>query len=90
MDLQPEVVSYTFGLPDAAECTQLRDAGIATVATVNSGPPGATLPVSLLFEIARSVRGVIVLDDAIVAPVGDLVPAPGEIIKTTLDLVTEA
>lgn len=62
----------------------------STVATVNSGPPGATLPVSLLFEIARSVRGVIVLDDAIVAPVGDLVPAPGEIIKTTLDLVTEA
>ncbi len=62
----------------------------ATVATVNTLAPGATLPVSLLFAVARSVRGVIVLEDAIVAPVGDLVPAAGEVLRTTIDLVSEA
>jgi nitronate monooxygenase len=36
MDLKPEVVSFTFGLPEQAECTRLRDAGITTVATVTT------------------------------------------------------
>lgn len=36
MDLRPEVVSFTFGLPEAADCTRLRDLGIATAATVTT------------------------------------------------------
>jgi nitronate monooxygenase len=36
LDLVPEVVSFTFGLPSAVECQLLRDAGIVTVGTVTS------------------------------------------------------
>ncbi len=36
MDLGVEVVSFTFGLPEAAECARLSGAGITTVATVTS------------------------------------------------------
>lgn len=35
-DLKPEVVSFTFGLPDPADCARLRGAGISTVATVTT------------------------------------------------------
>lgn len=59
----------------------------ATVANVNALAPSVALPVSLLFATARSVPGVIVLDDAIVSPVGDLIPAPGQVIRTRADLV---
>jgi len=60
----------------------------ATLAAVNALAPNATLTVALLFQVARSVQGVIVLDDAIVEPVGDLVPAPGQAIRTRTDLVS--
>ncbi|MDX1887164.1 nitronate monooxygenase [Mycolicibacterium sp. 120270] len=36
LDVRPEVASFTFGLPSTQECQRLRDAGIATVATVTS------------------------------------------------------
>jgi nitronate monooxygenase len=36
MDLKPEVVSFTFGLPSADECARMRDAGITTVSTVTT------------------------------------------------------
>ena len=36
MDLKPEVVSFTFGLPDADECARLRGAGITTVGTITT------------------------------------------------------
>lgn len=36
MDLKPEVVSFTFGLPEAAECARLSGAGITTIATVTT------------------------------------------------------
>ncbi|AKS33095.1 nitronate monooxygenase [Mycolicibacterium goodii] len=35
-DLRPEVVSFTFGLPDDDEIARLRQAGITTIATVTS------------------------------------------------------
>ncbi|ODR15794.1 nitronate monooxygenase [Mycolicibacterium porcinum] len=35
-DLRPEVVSFTFGLPDAPEIDRLRGAGITTVGTVTT------------------------------------------------------
>lgn len=36
LDLRPEVVSFTFGLPNADECRRLRDEGITTVGTVTT------------------------------------------------------
>jgi nitronate monooxygenase len=36
LDLKPEVVSFTFGLPDAAECATLRGAGITTIGTITT------------------------------------------------------
>ncbi|MDT5313821.1 MAG: nitronate monooxygenase [Mycobacterium sp.] len=36
LDLKPEVVSFTFGLPEAADCARLSAAGISTVATVTT------------------------------------------------------
>ncbi len=36
LDLRPEVVSFTFGLPSADECKRLREAGITTVGTVTT------------------------------------------------------
>jgi nitronate monooxygenase len=36
LDLKPEVVSFTFGLPEAAYCARLSAAGISTVATVTT------------------------------------------------------
>ncbi len=59
-----------------------------TIANVNALAPQKTLERSLLFASARSVEGVIVLTDAVQVPVGDIVPAVGEIIRTRTDLVT--
>jgi nitronate monooxygenase len=36
LDVRPEVVSFTFGLPSTAECARLRDAGMFTMATVTT------------------------------------------------------
>jgi nitronate monooxygenase len=36
MDLRPQVVSFTFGLPDAADCARMREVGITTVGTVTT------------------------------------------------------
>jgi nitronate monooxygenase len=36
LDLRPEIVSFTFGVPSAQECKRLRDAGITTVGTVTT------------------------------------------------------
>lgn len=82
-------IRYLLRFSAATNTTQASDAiRVATVAAVNALRPGETLTVSLLFSIARSVAGVIVLDDAVVAPVGDLVPEPGKTIRTRADLVT--
>ena len=60
-----------------------------TVAALEVLKPGDTLLVSQLTAIARSVPGVIVPDDAIVTPAGDLVPtAPNRLIRTTRSRVT--
>lgn len=62
----------------------------AIVAAVNVLPPGETLTRSLIIAKARSVPGAIVLDDAVVAPVGDVVPVGGEVLRTAVELVTPA
>lgn len=36
LDLRPEVVSFTFGLPEPVQCARLRDAGVYTMATVTT------------------------------------------------------
>lgn len=76
---------FAAGVDSTLAFAQVRS---ATIAAVNSLLPNQTLQVSLLFSVARSVPGVIVLDDAVVVPVGDLVPAPGTVIRTRPDLVT--
>lgn len=76
---------YQPGINSIAAFSQVQ---FLTVARVNALAPGETLPRSLLIEQARKVRGVIVLNDAIVSPAGDIVPTGSEIIKTSQALVT--
>ena len=62
----------------------------ATVAQVNSLGANATLRVNDLAAVLNRYvpYGLVVGDDAVVAPVGDLVPSPGQTVRTTLDRVT--
>jgi phage-related baseplate assembly protein len=60
----------------------------AIVAYVGTLAPGATLTRAALYSIARSISGAIVLEDAIVEPVGDVVPTTGQVLRTALELVT--
>jgi hypothetical protein len=56
---------------------------------VNALGPNEVLPASLLLEQARRVPGIIVWQDALVEPVGDVTPAVlGEIFKTSPDLIS--
>lgn len=59
----------------------------AVVARVNNLRPNQILPRSLIESACSSVTGVIVLDDAVVEPVGDLVPSAGQVIRTSAELV---
>jgi phage-related baseplate assembly protein len=81
------LLSYRTGTDTAAAFDAVR---ATTVANVNQLAPGATLERSLLFSVARSVNGVIVGDDAVVLPAGDVVPTAGQIIRTRTDLVTSS
>lgn len=62
----------------------------AVVAGVNTLQPNQPLTRAQIFAAARSVPGAIVLDDAIVAPVGDVIPTAGEVLRTAAALVTAA
>jgi nitronate monooxygenase len=53
LDLKPEVVSFTFGLPTADDCARLSGAGITTVATVTTLAEGEA-------AVARGVDAVAV------------------------------
>jgi nitronate monooxygenase len=60
LDLRPEVVSFTFGLPSADECQRLRDVGITTVGTVTTlseARAGAALGVDALAAQGPSAGG---------------------------------
>lgn len=59
-----------------------------TVSRVNQLRPNQTLQVSLLYEVARLIPGVIVPDDAVVEPVGDVVPVAGQVLRTSIDRIT--
>jgi uncharacterized phage protein gp47/JayE len=60
------------------------------VSEINTLAPGEALEVSLLYEIARRVPGVIVLDDALITPNADVEPLEFQSIRTTPELVTRA
>ena len=66
----------------------------AVVNAVNQLAPNATLRIATLTEAIRAIAGVIAPTDGagasggVLAPVGDLVPAAGRTIRTTLDRVT--
>jgi uncharacterized phage protein gp47/JayE len=80
-------LSYLAGTDTAAAFAQV----VATiVANVNGLAPNETLEVSLIMSAARSVSGVIVADDAVVVPTGDVVPSAGQVMRTRSDLVTQA
>jgi len=63
---------------------------LLVVSAVNALQPQTTLERSLISAQARRVPGVIVLNDAVVTPAGDIVPATGQVIRTTTDLVVAA
>lgn len=60
----------------------------AVVAAVNSLAPSQTLEVAVIISALKSVPNLIVPAGAVVSPVGDLVPASGRVIRTTLDRVS--
>ncbi len=61
----------------------------ATVALANQTPPGKPLEASLLMALARRIPGLIVRDDLLANPVGDVYPSePGRAVRTRADLVT--
>lgn len=61
----------------------------ATVSSLETLRPGDTLQVSSLFSIARSIPGVIVPQDAVQDPAGDLVPSSNSaLLRTSLARVT--
>jgi len=58
------------------------------VAEINQLNPNETLDRSLIFTACRSVSGVIVRDDAVTTPAGDVVPTTGQVLRTRDDLIT--
>lgn len=77
---------FAAGTDTQAAFDQLR---AGTVAIVNAIAPGKPLERSLLTTLARRVPGLIVRDDVLAQPLGDLYPtAPGRVIRTTADRVT--
>lgn len=76
---------FQTGIDTAAAFEEVR---FLTVIAVNNLGPNEILPTSLLLEQARRVPGVIVLDDTMVEPLADVVPSLGQIIKTSVDLIS--
>jgi hypothetical protein len=56
------------------------------VAYVNSLPPGTNLTINGMISILRTVPGLIVTGNELLAPTGDVVCAPLQVIRTTLAL----
>lgn len=82
-------LSFLTGIDTVLAFDQVRQ---ATVARVNLQAPQEPLRRSMLFEIARSVPGVVVPDDGVTVPAGDVVPlvGTGQVIRTSPELVTNA
>ena len=79
-------VSFVQGIDTTAAIQQIKD---LTVQIINNLEPGEDLLISQLYSILRSVPGVIVNDDAIQLPQGDvIISGTGDIIKTRADLIS--
>ena len=80
-------LQFEANVDSAIAFDQVRQVTVARVSQLN---PNETLFRSLLVEAAASVDGVIVPDNAIVLPVGDVVPVAGsgQVIRTRADLIT--
>ncbi len=76
---------FDSGIDQVAAFEELR---FLVVVAVNTLGPGETLPTSLLTTQARRVPGIIVLDDALITPLADVVPAVDQIIKTQAGLIS--
>lgn len=80
-------LSYKATIDTTAAWSNVR---AAVIAAVNSLRPGETLEISSIIEAAKGVTGVIVYDDAVVTPTGDVVPTSGQVLRTRTDLVNPA
>lgn len=82
-------LSFDTGVDTVLAFDQVR---LTTVARMSQLVPQEPLRRSMLFEIARSVPGVIVPDNGVTVPAGDIVPlvGTGQVLRTTPDLVTNA
>jgi len=80
-------LSYEAGIDTSAAWDNVR---AAVIAAVNALRPGETLRVASIIEAAKSVTGVIVSDSAVVDPTGDVIPATGQVIRTSSALVVPA
>jgi uncharacterized phage protein gp47/JayE len=81
----PALQAVTWKLAFAAGVDELVSSGeirAATVAYVNSLSPGETLYRSALLAIPRRFAGVIVRDDALQLPIGDVVPGANQVLRT--------
>lgn len=77
-------LDFDVGTNLAAARSQLKS---LTVAMVNELSPGESLTRSMLFAIARSVPGAIVMGNSIVSPGGDVSPGVGKKLTTNASLV---
>ena len=77
-------LSYTAGTDTITAFGNVRQ---SVVAAINGLKPGQTLERSMIITAAKRVSGVIVYDDSIVIPAGDIVPTVGQVIRTKTSLV---
>ena len=81
------VVNVTF-VAGANTTIVIDQARNAIVQAVNSLAPNDTLEQATLFAALKSTVGVLVADDSITEPAGDLVPTSGSVIRTETSRVT--
>jgi uncharacterized phage protein gp47/JayE len=77
-------LQFRAGTDTRAAAQQLK---ALTVAAVNLLAPGEPLQQSLLLSLARSIPGAVVPVSAVQVPAGDVLPDPGQVIKTDLSRV---
>jgi len=83
-------IEYSVGfMSNANQEAAINQLKSLTVAVVNLTPAKAPLQRSLLFSLARSVPGLVVRDNAVLSPAGDLEfgALEAKVFRTTLDRV---
>ena len=77
-------LQFEAGANTTAVLSRARD---AILAVVNGTPPGTTLRRAAILSALQQVELLIVPDEALVEPVGDLVPTLGTVIRTSADRI---